>query len=109
MFGGQFYENYWCHSEDPGCFGCHRRYDKIVAWAKKLLGCCQCECQCDCEGDCDDCQCEDDCDDCDCVCSCNCCCAQDVAEEVAEEAAEEVVEEAPAEDVVQAEEADFEG
>ena len=27
--------------------------EKIVAWAKKLLGCCECECcDCECGGDC---------------------------------------------------------
>lgn len=68
--------------------------EKIVAWAKKLLGCCECECgECECGGDC---KCEE--------------------EEAAEE---EVVEEAPVEEtaveevVVEetepvAEEADFE-
>ena len=68
--------------------------DKIVAWAKKLLGCCECEC-----GECE--------------CGCDCKCEE---EDVAEE---EVVEEAPVEDAVVeevvveenepvAEEADFE-
>ena len=66
--------------------------DKIVAWAKKLLGCCQCECQCDCDCDCDECDCECDCDECD--CECDCC----------DETAEEVVEE----EVATAEEVDFE-
>lgn len=76
--------------------------DKMVLWAKKLLGICDCdcECQCDCEGDCDDCQCEEDCDDCPCEGCCNC--GDEVVEEVIEEAAEE---EAP----VEADEADFEG
>ena len=47
--------------------------EKIVAWAKKLLGCCECECgECECGGDC---KCEE----------------EDVAEE-------EVVEEAPVEE-----------
>ena len=55
--------------------------DKIVAWAKKLLGCCPCDGECDC------CECE--------------CFEEEAAEEVAEieEAAEEPV----------AAEADFEG
>ncbi len=34
--------------------------DRIVAWAKKLLGCGCCECDCDCE-----CTCDGDCDECD--------------------------------------------
>ena len=72
--------------------------DKIVAWAKNLLGkcCCnECEgCECNVDGEC---TCECECDDCDC-CDCECECEE--AEEVTEEAAEE----APA-----AEEADFEG
>lgn len=79
--------------------------EKIVAWAKNLLGRCKCEtCDCPCEDDCDDCQCEGDCD--------NCCCEQEApAEEAAAEEApaEEAAEEAPAEeDTVQAEETDFE-
>lgn len=33
--------------------------DKIVAWAKKLLGCtCECECNCDCDCECE-CECEE--------------------------------------------------
>ena len=66
--------------------------DKIVAWAKKMLGkigccCCdgECECQCDCQCDC--------CDE-----------AEELTEEITEEAAEEPAEEAP----VGAEQ-DFEG
>ena len=55
--------------------------DKIVAWAKKLLGC-GCECECAEE-------------------------AEEAAEEVAEEIAEETEE--SAEEVVEASEADFEG
>ena len=82
--------------------------EKIVAWAKGLLAkfsCCTCEeCTCPCEDDCDDCKCEGDCDNCTCGEE-----VEEVVEEVVEEAAEEVVEEAPAEEVVQAEEADFEG
>ena len=81
--------------------------DKIVAWAKNLLGkfccdeCADCECnvngECTCECECDDCDCCDcECDECECECECEC----EEAEEVTEEAAEE----APA-----AEEADFEG
>ena len=58
--------------------------DKIVAWAKKLLGkmecCCNSKCTCECE----------------CTCEGECCCEEAAAEE------------APAE-VTQAEEADFEG
>ena len=68
--------------------------DKIVAWAKSLLGKCCCK----------DCCCEDDCC-CDEECCCNeeeCCCAEEACceEAPAAEAAEEAV---------QAEEADFEG
>ena len=78
--------------------------DKIVAWAKKMLG----QCPCCCEDDCDDCQCESDCDDCPCDCCCDegCQCECDCCEEVAEEA-EEI---AAAEDTaVSAEATDFEG
>lgn len=73
--------------------------DKIVAWAKKLLGkgcCCgECECagcecnengECTCECECDDCDCDDACD---CECECEdgeCCCGE--CEEPAEEAVE---------------------
>ena len=82
--------------------------DKIVCWAKKMLGLCDCdcECSCECEGDCDDCQCEDDCDDCACE---RCCAEESVPAEEAPAPAEE--DPAPAEDetAVQAEEADFEG
>ena len=67
--------------------------DKIVAWAKKMLGMCPCCCDADCE----DCPCEDDCDD----CSCDCCC--DAGCECDCEEAEE------AEETVSADEADFEG
>ncbi len=71
--------------------------DKIVAWAKKLLGQntdqCECDCDCDCDADCDECPCEADCDECPC-CQCD---DEDEAEDEAEE-------EAPA-----ADEADFEG
>ncbi len=74
--------------------------DKVVAWAKKLLGrncCCgHCDGECECEGE----------------CQCECCdCEEAPAEEApaeeapAEEAAEEPAEEA---DVVAAE-GDFEG
>ena len=66
--------------------------DKIVAWARKLLGCgCDCECEtcdCGCDEDCDDCQCQYDCDT---ECPCQC---------------QEATEEQPA---VEAEETDFEG
>lgn len=80
--------------------------DKIVAWAKKMLG----QCPCCCEDDCDDCQCESDCDDCpcDCCCDCGCECACEEAEEAEE--TEEAEEAAPAEEAaVSAEETDFEG
>ena len=61
--------------------------DKIVAWAKRILGKCECTCEeCDCEG------CEECCSECD-----GCC----------EEEAEEVVEETT-EETVTAEEKDFE-
>ena len=84
--------------------------DKIVAWAKKLLG----KCPCCCEDDCDDCQCESDCDDCPCDCycdeGCDCCCDESCdcceAEEVVEAAAEAA---APAEAAPEAEDKDFEG
>ena len=67
--------------------------DKIVAWAKRLLGKCECldeceGCECNCDGEC---TCECECDgECECVCE--------------EAPAEEAAEEAPA-----AEETDFEG
>lgn len=74
--------------------------DKIVAWAKKLLGKnvdeCECDCDCQCDADCDECPCEADCDECPC-CECG--------KEEAEEEIAEAEEEAP----VSAEEADFEG
>lgn len=75
--------------------------EKIVAWAKNLLGRCKCEtCDCPCEDDCDSCQCESDCEACPC----------DEAPEAEETPAEEApAEEAPAEEgAVQAEETDFE-
>lgn len=79
--------------------------DKIVAWAKNLLGMCQCDecegCECNCDGEC---TCECECDECDC---CNCGCDEECeceCEEAEEEVVEEVSEDAPA-----AEEADFEG
>ena len=34
--------------------------DKIVAWAKKMLGCCCCDCDCDCDCDC---ECEEVCEE----------------------------------------------
>ena len=80
--------------------------DKIVAWAKKLLGRdCDCCCdECDCEYDCDDCQCEGDCDECECGEA-----AEEITEE-AEESTEEPAEEIPAdENAVEASDADFEG
>ena len=74
--------------------------DKIVAWAKNLLGQCDyCkDCDCNCDGEC---TCEDDCACCDCECE-----EAPVEEAPAEEAP---VEEAPAEEEVVAAEADFEG
>ena len=62
--------------------------DKIVAWAKGLLGKCECDecegCECNVDGECT-CECEcDDCECCDCECGCECEC---------EEAEEETVEE----------------
>ena len=70
--------------------------DKIVAWAKKLLG----KCPCCCEDDCDDCQCEHE----GCECECGCCCGEEEAVEVVE------AEEAPAEETApEAEDKDFEG
>ena len=54
--------------------------DKIVAWAKKLLGCCPRD------GDCECCEC-----DCDCECDCECCEEVEEADEVAEDAADEPV------------------
>ncbi len=49
--------------------------DKIVAWAKSLLGklscLCKKDCSCVCEEDCDECPCEDDCDNCPCDCCCD--------------------------------------
>lgn len=33
--------------------------DKIVAWAKKMLGCCNCDCDCDCDCECEDAPAED--------------------------------------------------
>ncbi len=66
--------------------------DKIVAWAKGLLGSCDycADCDCNCNGEC---TCEDDCACCDCEC---------------EEAPAVEDAEAPAEEIVAAE-ADFEG
>lgn len=70
--------------------------DKIVAWAKKLLGRCECDCEeCDCEG------CEECCSECD---GCERKEAVVEAEEVEEEAEEVVVEE----ENVTADEKDFE-
>ncbi len=66
--------------------------DKIVAWAKGLLGKCKCNCECD------DCDCE--CDDCDCECECECEC---------EAEADETIEEVAVEEAVEASDADFEG
>lgn len=68
--------------------------DKIVAWAKKLIGCkCECECECDdCECECEDCECE----------------SEEVVEAEEEVAEEPAAEEIPA-DAVVATDADFEG
>ena len=66
--------------------------DKIVAWAKGLLG--KCKCGCDCE--CDECDCECECDDCECECECDCDC-------------DETIEEVAVEEAVEASDADFEG
>ena len=82
--------------------------DKIVAWAKRLLGhdCqCDCLCQCDCEGDCDNCDCEGDCEDCDC-CDCDCCDCDDADLVCEEDLTDEAPAEAPADEAT---EADFEG
>ncbi len=70
--------------------------DKIVAWAKKMLGhhCCCGECECECE-------CED-------TCECQCCEAP-AEEEAAEEPAEEATDEPADEAEVVAAESDFEG
>ncbi len=75
--------------------------DKIVAWAKKLLGKCCCDCECeDCEcNENGECCCDCECDTCEC---CDCECDEEPAEEAAEEPAEE-----PAES--EANDADFEG
>ena len=82
--------------------------DKIVAWAKEMLGkylpdCCD-GCECNVDGECTcDCEC-DDCDCCDCECE-ECDCEREAEEPAVEEAAETAEPaEAPA-----AEEADFEG
>ena len=65
--------------------------DKVVAWAKKMLGS---HCCCECDSECEECACEEsECEECAC------------GEPAAEEAAEEPV---PETDVVAAE-ADFEG
>lgn len=78
--------------------------DKIVAWAKKLLGksccndCCEdcacadCDCNeegvCVCEGECEDCECSD-CEGGDCeTCCCDATCEEVTEAEVAPEAAE---------------------
>ena len=70
--------------------------DKIVAWAKKLMGCCPCdgECECCCEDECFEEAAEE---------------TEEAAEEVAEET-EEIVEEAAEEAVEEpvAAESDFE-
>lgn len=56
--------------------------DKIVAWAKKMLGACKC---CDCQ--------------CDCDCDCDCECTEEEVEEIDETVVDDVV----------AAETDFEG
>ena len=53
--------------------------DKIVAWAKGLLGKCSCGCCCD-----EECCCNEE----DCCCDEECCCCKEATEEVAEEAVE---------------------
>ena len=59
--------------------------ERVVAWAKKTLGGCNC---CDCDCDCECCDCECDCDECDCECDCDeCDCCEETAEEVVEEVA----------------------
>lgn len=70
--------------------------DKIVAWAKKLLGKCECCCGCGCDCDCDcecDCECEGDCECCEgeCCCEeqCECCEAEETPAEEAEPVATE--------------------
>ena len=69
--------------------------DRLVAWAKNLLGSCKCCCGCDCDCDCDcECDCDGECGD-DCQCPCHC---DDKEVEV------EVV---PAEEAPVAEEQDF--
>ena len=75
--------------------------EKIVAWAKNMLNCCNgcgCGCGCDCDGECE------------CECGCHCECEEEapVEEAPAEEAP---AEEAPVveEGAVVADEADFEG
>lgn len=85
--------------------------EKIVAWAKNMLNCCNgcgCGCGCDCDCECDG---ECDCDgECECECDCHCECEEEapVEEAPAEEAP---AEEAPVveEGAVVADEADFEG
>lgn len=80
--------------------------DKIVAWAKKLLGSCkccngECDCECTCEGECE-CTCEGECE-------CKCECEEAPAEEACECECTCACEEAPAaEDAPVAEEKDFE-
>ena len=86
--------------------------DKIVAWAKKMMGKCCCCADCECAGcECNEngeCTCEYDCDDCDC-CDCECddcegdgeCCCEE-GECCCGECEE------PAEEVVEAAEKDFE-
>ena len=84
--------------------------EKIVAWAKNLLNCCN-GCCCDCDCDCD-CECDGECE---CECGCHCECEEEAP--VEEVPVEEVpVEEVPAEEApvveegaVVADEADFEG
>ena len=59
--------------------------DKIVAWAKKLLGKCECCCGCGCDCEC---ECDGECCEGECCCEeqCECCEAEEVTEAPAEEA-----------------------
>ena len=83
--------------------------DKIVAWAKKLMSCCDycADCECNCDGEC---TCEDDCACCDCDGECECeCDGECECEVITEEAPAEEAAEVPAEEEVVATESDFEG
>lgn len=86
--------------------------DKIVAWAKKLLGRfgCDCDCCCPCDDDCENCNCTDDCEDCQCNCGCDACESCDFADVEEENAPAVERAEAPVEEgAIVAEAADFEG